>query len=166
MMMLLSNVPSGPLVAVPLVTVCAALSLFVHVTVPPTATVTVCGEKHSFFASQPGVEDPLGIETSADMAAIGFGAGAGVGAGAGAGVGAGAGAGVGAGAGAGVGAGAGAGVGAGAGAGVGAVIIGVFVVVPIVELERANAISATVNPIEKAIPNLSALVIIALRFGD
>jgi hypothetical protein len=142
MMMLLSNVPSGPLVAVPLVTVCAALSLFVHVTVPPTATVTVCGEKHSFFASQPGVEDPLGIETSADMAAIGFGAGAGVGAGAGA------------------------GVGAGAGAGVGAVIIGVFVVVPIVELERANAISATVNPIEKAIPNLSALVIIALRFGD
>ena len=39
-----SNTPSGPFAAVPLVDVCGAMSVFEKVTVPPTEIVAVDGE--------------------------------------------------------------------------------------------------------------------------
>ena len=90
-------------------------SVFVHVTVVPTAMFSSAGMKALF----PRNSARAGIETDAVGAGAGAGSGVGAGAGAGSGVGAGAGSGVGAGAGSGVGAGVGAGAGAGAGAGVG-----------------------------------------------
>ncbi len=47
----------------PLVTVCAAVSSFVHVTVFPVVIVTELGMKHSSVDSHPGRDEPAGIET-------------------------------------------------------------------------------------------------------
>ena len=143
--------PSGPSDADPLVTVCAAASVFVHVTVPPTLTVAVYGSKHSLFDSHPGLEAPVAIDTStadgADGVSAGVSTGAGVGSGSGAGVSTGAGAGVGAG----VGAGAGVGVGTGAGT-------ETCVAVLIDAKPMAIATNAIVIPTATAMPNLSAAV--------
>jgi len=60
---LLSKMPSGPSLAIPLVTVWAAVSSLDHVTVSPTLIVTSAGMKHWFLSSHPGTEDPAGAET-------------------------------------------------------------------------------------------------------
>jgi hypothetical protein len=44
MIRLVSNTPSGPSAAVPLVAVCGAVSVFEKVTVPPAEIVAVVGE--------------------------------------------------------------------------------------------------------------------------
>ena len=44
---LLSKIPSGPLDAIPLVTVCTATSSLFHVTVPPEIISALNGMKHS-----------------------------------------------------------------------------------------------------------------------
>ena len=62
---LLSNVPSNPSSGVPLVTVWAAVSSLVHVTSSPMRIVMLAGIQHSSLASQPGTEDPGGMEISA-----------------------------------------------------------------------------------------------------
>ena len=143
MKILLSNVPSGPFDADPLVTVCAAASSFVHVTVPPTLTVTVCGMKHSLVVSHPGLEDPFGIDTLAVDGAAGVSStGAGVGSGTGV---------------SSTGAGAGVGAGVGTGAGVG-IETGVDVVVLVDAKPMAIATNAIVMPTAMAMPNLSAAV--------
>jgi len=161
MKILLSNVPSGPSDADPLVTVCAAASLFVHVTVPPTLTVTVSGTKHSLVVSHPGLEAPFEIDTStadgADGVSTGVSTGAGSGAGTGVSTGAGSGAGTGVSTGAGSGAGAGACVGTGAGVGAG-MDTGAGVVVPIDAKPMAIATNTIVMPTANAMPNLSAAV--------
>src|SRR3989344_460214 len=59
MIKLLSNTPDG----LSLVTVCAAVSVFVHSTVSPTLIVSDAGEKHALDVSQPGDEVPFGIST-------------------------------------------------------------------------------------------------------
>jgi hypothetical protein len=41
------------------------VSSFDQVTSPPTSTVTSAGMKHSFVASHPGTEEPVGIDTDA-----------------------------------------------------------------------------------------------------
>ena len=45
------------------------MSSTVHVTLPPTSTVTSAGSQHSFVSSHPGTEVPDGILTEADEAA-------------------------------------------------------------------------------------------------
>ena len=59
----LSHAPLGPSAGVPAVDVCAALSVFENVTIPPTPMVTVDGMKHS--GSHPGVEEPCAFSTVA-----------------------------------------------------------------------------------------------------
>src|SRR3989344_1886816 len=63
MIKLLSNTPDGPLAGLPLVTVCAAVSAFVHSTVSPELIVSDAGEKHALDVSQPGDAVPFGIST-------------------------------------------------------------------------------------------------------
>ena len=142
MKILLSNVPSGPSDGDPLVTVCEAASLFVHVTVPPTLTVTVSGTKHSLVVSHPGLEDPFEIDTSTVDGALGVSTGVSTGAGSGVSTG--------------VSTGAGAGVGAGVGTGAGMETC-VDVVVPI-DAKLAIATNTIVMPTAMAMPNLSAAV--------
>lgn len=159
MKILLSNVPSGPSDADPLVTVCAAASLFVHVTVPPTLTVTVSGTKHSLVVSHPGLEAPTAIATSAADGADDISSGVSTGSGSGSGgvTGVSTGAGVGSGSGTGVSTGAGAGVGAGVGAGTGAGIETCGVAL-IDAKPMAIATNTIVMPTATAMPNLSAAV--------
>jgi hypothetical protein len=124
--------------------------------------------KHSLVSSQPGTEDPLGIATSADIATWDSSSTAGSSSITGASSTGASSTGASSTAGSssitgGCGAGDGIGVGAGAGGVVGVVgtCIGALLVA---ENDMAKAINATVIPIEKAMPNLSAAVISPVTF--
>ena len=58
---LLSKSPLAPLTGLPLVTVWAALSSLVHVTVPPRDIIAFTGIKQPLVVSQPGTAVPVGI---------------------------------------------------------------------------------------------------------
>ena len=54
----LSQIPSGPLVGLPLVEVCGASSPFKNIILSPTFAVAIAGTKHRFVTSHPGSDEP------------------------------------------------------------------------------------------------------------
>ena len=58
-----SNTPDGPSVALPAVTVCAAVSSLIHKTVCPLGIFNLPGEKQLLVSSHPGPDEPRLILT-------------------------------------------------------------------------------------------------------